>query len=1018
MKQFVLMLVLVFQTFASAVAAEQPPVWKNHHINQENREQRRANFFAYETEALARAGRKDMSSRYLSMEGLWRFRFVRNHQDRPAGFFKADYDDSSWTDFPVPGLFELNGYGDAIYRNVGYAWNNTFPNNPPYIGETENYTGSYRRTFDLPADWKGQEVFFHVGSATSNLALWVNGRYVGYSEDSKVAAEFNITRYLKPGRNLIAMQVMRWCDGSYFEAQDFWRLTGIAREVYLYARPKQHIRDMVIGQDLQGDKGMLSVQVKASKGTVVEAVLEDSKTHAQVASLSAPVTKQQEVTLQAVLPQVSPWTAETPHLYTLLVTLRKGDKVLETVRQRVGFRHVEIKNRQLLVNGQPVLVKGVDRHELSPDGGYIVTVDEMLKDIQVMKQLNINAVRTCHYSDDPRWYELCDSLGLYVTAEANCESHGMGYGDKSLAKFKDFELPHIERNEANVVTLRNHPSVIVWSLGNEGGYGVNFETAYHWVKKADKTRPVQYERAELEGLSDIYCPMYCYPKDCERFCKSADPRPLIQCEYAHAMGNSMGGFREYWELIRKYPNYQGGYIWDFADQGLRDKSPVTGREIFTYGGDYGRYPTSDYNFNCNGIVAPNRRLNPHAHEVRYFHQNLWITDKGLTAGRFEVYNEYFFKTLSHLRLQVDILCDGSRIDSVQLTIDELLPQQRKLVDSEALRQCLSRHAMNSEVTLNFRFESGERQEFVLHPYQFPQLETASPQRVDLEETLSYIRLSAAGTVMTVGRKTGLIDYLDVDGEALLKDRCPLSPEFWRAPTDNDYGAGLQQRFAVWKNPRMTLKEVKVDGHRVTSVFDMPDVHGQLLLTYTLNRHGEVVVRQQLVTDPEASKSVPPMFRYGMQLILPKGYDHICYYGRGPVENYSDRKSSQFLGVYENAVSDEYYPFVRPQESGNHTDVRWFRVSNGRRTLEFYSDAPMECSALHYLVSDLDAGPQKEHTWGQHSGDLTERPLTQVHIQQRQMGLGCIDSWGAWPLKEYLIPCADYDFQFVIRPVRN
>ena len=569
---------------------------------------------------------------------MWRFRFVKNHQDAPADFFRVGYDDSEWEDFPVPGLFELNGHGDRIYKNIGYAWCTTFDSNPPIVGETENYTGSYRREVTLPETWSGQQVLIHVGSATSNLKVWVNGKLVGYSEDSKIAAEFDITKYVKKGKNLIAMQVMRWCDGSYLEDQDFWRFTGIAREVYLYARPKVHIEDIVVKQDWQDGTGLLDVSVKAPKGTTVEVRLDDAEGN------TVGTGAQQTIT------NVKAWTAETPYLYNMYVTLKKGTEVKDVVVLKVGFRHVEIKGGQLLVNGQPILIKGVDRHELDPDGGYVVSLERMRQDLRIMKQLNINAVRTSHYPDDPRWYDLCDSAGIYLVAEANLESHGMGYGEGTLAKRKDFQLMHMERNQANVLTLRNHPSIIIWSLGNEAGYGENFEKCYDWIKSVD-SRPVQYEQAGHWGKTDIFCPMYMGYEDCEKYAKTDNPRPLIQCEYAHAMGNSVGGFKEYWDLVRKYPKYQGGFIWDFVDQGLRDKSPITGKEIFTYGGDYGRYPASDYNFNCNGIIAPDRRLNPSAYEVGYYYQNVWLTDKGLKDGKLEVYNEYFFKTLDGCQLE-------------------------------------------------------------------------------------------------------------------------------------------------------------------------------------------------------------------------------------------------------------------------------------------------------------------------------------------------------------------------------
>ena len=553
-------LCLALLSVGNGVAAQNESRWHNVDINQQNREPRRAAFFAFETLDKAQSFDKRKSANYLSMEGMWKFNFVKDHNKRPANFFAANYDDSEWKDFPVPGLFELNGYGDATYKNVGYAWATQFDPNSPYISELNNYTGSYRRTFELPKDWKGKDVYFHVGSATSNLTLWVNGKYVGYSEDSKVAAEFNISKYLKPGKNLIAMQVMRWCDGSYFEDQDFWRFTGIAREVYLYARPKLHAADIRLDAGLMNNyrDGILNYQIALKGGKTDVTVALCDKDGKQIASATG---------AQGVIkvPKVKAWTAETPYLYKVYISLKNKQGVAEVIPQKVGFRNVEIKNAQLLVNGKPVLIKGANRHEIDPDGGYVVSVERMIQDIRIMKQLNINAVRTCHYPDDPRWYELCDEYGLYLTAEANLESHGMGYEEKSLAKFPEYLQTHIERNEGNVKSFINHPSIIVWSLGNECGYGINFEKTYDWVKALDKTRPVQYERGGYDSKTDIYCPMYIDYEESEKYCKSDGVKPYIQCEYAHAMGNSEGGFKEYWDLIRKYPKYQGGYIWDFVD---------------------------------------------------------------------------------------------------------------------------------------------------------------------------------------------------------------------------------------------------------------------------------------------------------------------------------------------------------------------------------------------------------------------------------------------------------------------
>ena len=1024
-------LCLAMLSMSSGALAQSESRWQNVNINQQNREPRRANFFAFENLEKAQSFDKKKSANYLSMEGMWKFNFVKDHNKRPANFFALKYDDSQWKDFPVPGLFELNGYGDATYKNIGYAWATQFDPNPPYISELNNYTGSYRRTFELPKNWKGKDVYFHVGSATSNLTLWVNGKYVGYSEDSKVAAEFNISKYLKPGKNLIAMQVMRWCDGSYFEDQDFWRFTGIAREVYLYARPKLHAADIRLNAALENNyqDGVLNYKVSLKGGKTDVAFTLCDKDGKQIAQATG---------AQGVIkvPKVNAWTAETPYLYKAYITLKNKQGAAEVIPQKVGFRNVEIKNAQLLVNGQPVLVKGADRHEMDPDGGYVVSLERMIQDIKIMKQLNINAVRTSHYPCDPRWYDLCDEYGIYITAEANLESHGMGYEEKSLAKFPEYILPHIERNEGNVKPLINHPSVIVWSLGNECGYGVNFEKAYDWVKACDKTRPAQYERGGYDSKTDIYCPMYIGYEESESYCKSNGTKPYIQCEYAHAMGNSEGGFKEYWDLIRKYPKYQGGYIWDFVDQGLRDKSPVTGKEIFTYGGDYGRYPASDYNFNCNGIIAPNRRLNPHAYEIQYVLQNVWIKDFDAENGSFNVYNENFFKNIDDLSLTATLFANGVKLTTVAIPDTKgIAPQATKLVKSEALKNAIEKAEAEhptEEITINFAFASDgsqplvdkgqvmARQQIVLNGYEFDKVDAPANtgSKIEVEETNSYVKVSAERMSVTIGKKTGMIDYLDVDGEPMLKFRESMTPEFWRAPTDNDYGASLQKKMRVWKNPQMNLKSFdkseSKDSVVLTANFEMPEVKAELMLRYRINAAGEVAVTEKMTTDKEAK--VADLFRYGMQLQMPASFSKLEYYGRGPEENYIDRHSSAFIGKYEANVKDEYYPYVRPQESGNHTDIRYFSIFNPTtgKGITFEGYAPMECSAIPYLVEDLDAGIEKEHAWGQHSGDLVEKGLVQLHIQQRQFGLGCIDSWGASPMEKYRMHYQDRCFSFVIK----
>lgn len=1024
----------------SAEAQKDKPWWLDPEVNEVNTMAPRAAFFAYETENLAKADQKARSERYLSLEGKWKFNFSKDHDKAPRDFYSLKYDDSQWTDFPVPGILELNGYGDAIYSNNGYPWRTQFRPEPPFVEERNNYTGSYRKMVTVPADWKGERIYLHVGSATSNLMVWVNGKFVGYSEDSKVSAEFDLTKYLTPGKeNLIAMQVMRWCDGSYLEDQDFWRFTGIAREVYLYARPQAHIADLFITPDLVNNyqDGTLEVKLNAvgAKGETVMFSLKDEEGK-EVAAQTAKVGGNGEVKVNFDIKNPLKWTAETPNLYTLYTTLMDGKQVAEVVPQRVGFRKVEIKNAQVLVNGQPVLFKGANRHELDPVTGYVVSMDRMLEDIRVMKELNINAVRTCHYPNDPRWYELCDIYGIYMVAEANIESHGMGYGDKTLAKEPTYEKAHLERNESNIKIYKNHPSIIFWSVGNEAGYGPNFEKAYDLVKAYDPSRPCQYEQAGQNGKTDIFCPMYYDYGGCDKYSQGDNPRPLIQCEYAHAMGNSMGGFKEYWDMVRKYPKYQGGFIWDFVDQGLRVKNKQ-GKTIYAYGGDFGRYPTSDHNFNCNGIINPDRKPNPHANEVRYYYQNIWATAKDLKVGEVEVYNENFFKSLDDVELQWTLESEGKVLANGRNALD-IPAQQKRVVKLDGYSLPAD---VKGEVVLNLDFvlkkaepmlDAGyavAREQFVVNPYTFPTMESVlavtsgkyDTRKVEKEEKVAWVTLSAGNTSVTFNHWNGWIDYLDVDGKPMLEEGYAITPDFWRAPTDNDYGAGTQRKLHAWKNPEMKMKSFKVVENEgkaekgVEVVYDMPSVEATLTMTYTLTPAGELVVNEAMTVNKDA-KHKPELMRYGMQLVMPKAYNMLTYYGKGPGENYIDRNNGDRLGVYDAKVTDQYWGYVRPQESGNKTEVRYWQVKdeNGKG-LEFYSFAPMECSTLNYLASDLDDGWDK-NAHQSHSGDLTPRDFSVVKLAARQRGLACVNSWGAIPLEQYRMPYQDYSFTYVIRPL--
>ncbi len=1016
----------VMTTFA------QKQEWQDPAVNQINRAETRASYFAYPCEKCAEKGVKEQAHNFMSLNGLWKFNWVQDQTDRPVNFYRTDFEDKHWVDFPVPGMWELNGYGDAIYKNVGYAWANQFAPVPPFIETKNNYVGSYRKVVELPAHWKGKQLYLHVGSATSNLYVWVNGQFVGYSEDSKMAAEFDVTKYLKPGKNLIAMQIYRWCDGSYLEDQDFWRLSGIGREVYLYARTPVHIDDLFVIPDLDAAYRDGSLQIKANLNRPaamnVELTLQDRQGNT-VAKTG--ITPDGKGNIQTVLKVEAPakWSAEDPNLYTLLLTLKdnKGN-IQEVIPQKVGFRKIEQKDGQIWVNGKAVLFKGADRHEMDPLTGYVVSRERMIEDIRILKENNLNAVRTCHYPDDPYWYDLCDQYGIYLVCEGNIESHGMGYGDRTLAKEPAYAKAHLERDSRMVKSFKNHPSILFWSLGNEAGDGPNFEACYKWIKEYDPTRPVQYERAETAAHTDVFCPMYSSLETMEKWAKNDDKRPMIMCEYAHAMGNSQGGFKEYWDMIRKYPKLQGGFIWDYVDQAFRGYTEK-GDMIYTYGGDYGKYHGSDNNFNCNGLISPDRVPNPHMYEVRKVYQSVWTTPVDLEKGMVKVYNENFFTDLSDCYLEWQLLCEGAVVQQGVVYDLDVQPQETKVI---TLGYHPSDVPAGKEVLLNVAYKLKKAKQLLQAGYVVAeeQLTVKSydafnaeigegKTKVDIYQDLAHIELKAGEVVVMFNKSTGWLESITMNGLEMLKDGYALRPNFWRAPTDNDMGAGLQLRFGAWKNPVMKKKDFKVENKGnnavVTVNYEIQDLAAELTMRYELNGTGELKISEKMKVDKTKEK-MPYLFRFGMQLVMPEHFDRIDYYGRGPVENYVDRKYSQKIGRYRQLVKDQYYPYIRPQESGTKSDVRWWKVTDiDGRGLLVRSDVPFYASALNYLQDDLDDGIQKEQ---RHSGELKSRELTTVSLDGYQMGLGCRDSWGAWPLPDYLLPYDNYTFNVVITPVQK
>lgn len=1032
-------LFIVGLSLLGVTAVAQKNEWKDPKVNEVNRAAMHTNYFAFETVEDALTNVKENSANFLSLNGPWRFNWVKDAGARPTDFFKTDYNDKGWATMPVPGLWELNGYGDPLYVNVGYPWRNQFKSNPPEIPEENNHVGSYRREITIPNNWNGKQIVAHFGSVTSNIYVWVNGLYVGYSEDSKLEAEFDITRYVKPGKNLIAFQTFRWCDGTYLEDQDFMRLSGVGRDCYLYARDTKHIQDIRITPDLdsQYKDGTLQIDIKLSAsagatGTSVQIDLMNAKGDIVKTELLKGASR---VNTTISLADPKKWSAEEPNLYTVLATLKgSNERVIEAIAIKTGFRKAEMKDGQLLVNGQPILIKGANRHEMDPKTAYYISPERMIQDIQIMKAHNLNAVRTCHYPDNNLWYELCDKYGLYVVAEANVESHGMGYNEKTLAKNKLYDKAHMERNQRNVQRSYNHPSVITWSLGNEAGFGPNFEAAYKWIKAEDKSRPVQYEQAHGNEYTDIYCPMYLNYERSEKFVQNAT-KPLIQCEYAHAMGNSMGGFKEYWELIRKYPKAQGGFIWDFVDQSIHWKN-ADGIKIYGYGGDFNRYDASDNNFMDNGLIGPDRIPNPHMNEVSYYYQSIWATPANLQQGEVNVFNENFFRDLSAYYAEWQVLADGTPIQTGLIQDLNIAPQQTGKIKINYDAASLP---ADKELLLNisFKLKKAEtllsaghivaRNQMVITPYEAPKLDLTNQADCKncpvttptvKENDYNYLIVTNDKFMLEFNKHNGFLNKYQVGGNEMITCEGALTPNFWRAPTDNDFGAQLQNKYSAWKNPEyklLSLKHKIVDNMiEVKAEYEMNDVSAKLYLTYLINNQGAVKVTQKL----EASRTakVSNLFRFGMQMQLPKDFDRVQYYGRGPIENYADRNSSTFIGQYTQTVAEQFYPYIRPQETGTKTDIRWWRVTDiSGDGLEFVSEAPFSASALNYTIESLDDGKQKDQ---RHSPEVPVADFTNFCIDKVQMGLGCVNSWGALPLEPYMIPYTNYEFTFIMKPVQS
>ena len=986
MRKFLLLLSTLVAFSASAAPVED---WQNPAVNQRNR--------------VAMATTFATDSPRLSLDGIWKFRWYEAPELRSRDFFQPGLDDAAWDTMPVPGMWELHGYGDPLYSNIPYAWDGHYKNNPPIVPTEHNYVGQYRRRVAIPAEWAGRDIFLAIGSATSNVRVWINGKEVGYSEDSKLEARFDVTKFVKPGEDaLIALEIFRWCDGTYLEDQDFWRFSGIARETFLTARPKARIEDLHVSAGMDGAFSIETRLTKAAKGVKYY--------------LSGPGFPEMEVSATGRVERPSLWSAETPSLYHLRAVCSDKKGATETAELDFGFREVKIEGRQLLVNGQAILIKGADRHEMSATGGYVVSVDEMIEDIRIMKELNINTVRTSHYPNDPRWLDLCDRYGLYVIDEADIESHGMGYGPETLGNNPIFKQAHLERVQRMAQRDLNHPSVIIWSLGNEAGNGMNFYAAYDWLKAWDPSRPIQYERAGEEYNTDIICYMYMGYPDLVRYAENpAVTRPLIMCEYAHAMGNSMGGFEDYMDLFRKYPELQGGCIWDFVDQAVRWPSAKsrTGY-IYAFGGDFNDYDPTDNSFNCNGIIAADRSWHPHAYEVRHGYRSILTSATPAQAmdGRVQVYNENFFIDLGRYLMRWEVIADGVPVLAGQLDAPKAAPQQTLMADLGYREADLS--GIPGELFLNVSYVL-RRADGLL-----PASTEVAHDQIPLRE--APCRMTAADLN---GRRwsadfdpaTGALCSYKLEGKELLA--APLMPCFGRAVTENDLGARLELRMKPWLYPDFKVKSLDRSAQGVEVVYEVGDGLATVAVQYALADDGSITVTETMT---EVREGAPELFRFGMEFAMPGAFDALAFYGKGPFENYQDRQGAAQVGLWKQSVADQYhFGYARPQESGTHVGMRWMRITDAAGCgFEIGAPQTFSASALPFGRRDIDlsvtGGGRGRGGDQRHSLELREDGLTHVNVDLVQMGLGCENSWGAVPRPQYRLKAEPRSFSFTLKPL--
>ena len=1028
------------ESLKSRMGADGINDWENPDVVGRNKEPAHCTYLPFEDTQTALRGDSTQSPFYKSLNGVWKFNWVRKPADRPMDFFRNDYDVSQWDNIEVPANWELQGYGVPIYTDVDYP----FPANPPHIPHEYNPVGSYRKNFSIPKSWKGRQVFLYFGGVKSAMYIWINGKEVGYSQGSKTPAEFNITRFIRDGENTLSVEVYRWSDGAYLEDQDYWKISGIERDVYLFSTPNVMIRDFFTLAEIDEFyvDGQLKVTVevknylsRAQNKYWVQMQLYDVNNRPVFEkSLSTEIEFEEsgeaEVRFERIIKNPRKWSAETPYLYsTVLSLVNESGKILEVVACRTGFRRVEIKGGQLLVNGYPIMIKGVNRHEHEPETGRVVSEEYMMKDIRLMKQFNINAVRTSHYPNVPRWYELCDRYGLYVIDEANIESHGMGYHpDRTLGNNPDWKKAHLERTIRMVERDKNHPSIIIWSLGNEAGDGVNFEATYSWIKKRDPSRPVQYEQAGIFPHTDIVCPMYRQTHHLEVYLRRGlENRPLIMCEYAHAMGNSIGNLQDYWDYFEKHRELQGGFIWDWVDQGLLATNEA-GEAFWAYGGDFGPPGTpSEKNFCINGLVFPDRKLHPHIWEVKKVYQYIKIKPVDLRTGQVEILNTYDFTNIDIFDAVWTVTGDGEEIANGEIPRMDIPPHHSQMV---ILPLSGIRPEPGKEYFLKLSFTLREPTSLLPEAHEVaweqfklplskpvPEVDKKKLPKLSLDIIGRNLEVKGRNFSVVFDQTTGEISSWMFKNTELIKDG-PV-PNFWRAPTDNDFGWDMPQRLQVWKKagPERTVR--KVTAERVNArevkidvVSSIPAGESKYFTSYRVFGSGDIIVSNRFLP---GTTELPEMARFGMIITLPVEFENVIWYGRGFHENYWDRKTGAPVGIYSAKVMDLYHPYIRPQENGNRTDVRWVALTNDKGVGLLAVGMPLlNISAHHFRDDDIDPGLEKSQ---RHTYHVKKRELITLKLDHRQMGVGGDTSWGerARPHPEYRLLVKEYSYSFRLCP---